>query len=93
MPRAQDPVSTPVVITFDDNKRLESVIDSGTLQHSVICDRCGSKVDLGKRGSANPIVIHRDSQRCKRIVEKAKIDAAKSRNLVSQSLCSIRICS
>ncbi|KZP13281.1 hypothetical protein FIBSPDRAFT_136906 [Athelia psychrophila] len=48
------------------------------------CDLCGTAVNLGKRGNSNPIMEHRESEKCKRITFGTIKEAAKKRNLAGE---------
>lgn len=83
MPRARAPVAEPVVFNFDNGTvQLTSVIDPETLTHLMTCDLCDQSVNLGKRGSAQPMLTHRESLVCRTRTGKAVKNAAKNRNLV-----------
>lgn len=93
MPRIQPVMAEPVVVSFDGGAvQLTSVIDPETRIHYMTCDLCDQSVNIGKNGNAQPLIGHRASGRCKDRVNKAAKEAAKQRNLVSNSMCAIKIC-
>jgi hypothetical protein len=83
MPLPKEPVTEPVLFSFADAKQLISIIDLGTKLHLVICDLCGSMLNLGIRAAGHPIIQHRDSASCKKKAHNLHKQVAKEKLLVS----------
>lgn len=90
MPRIQPVMAEPVVLSLDGGMvQLMSVIDPRTLIHYMTCDLCDQSVNIGKNGNPQAFFGHRASQRCIARTNKAKITAAKQRNLVCKLIWSV----